>query len=76
MDAYKKSRTKSIVCWVIAFALAIFYLIISFLPFIFMVLNSFKEKFEMLTAGVFELPESLTLLITRKYSREDLEDIF
>ena len=24
MDAYKKSRMKSIVCWVIAFALAIF----------------------------------------------------
>ena len=58
MDTYKKSKTKSIVCWIIAFALAIFYLIVSFLPFIFMVLNSFKEKFEMLTKGVFELPES------------------
>ena len=59
MDAYKKSRVKSIICWVIAFALAIFYLVVSFLPFIFMVLNSFKEKFEMLTVGVFELPQSL-----------------
>src|SRR5699024_8115403 len=59
MDAYKKSRVKSIICWVIAFALAIFYLEVSFLPFIFMVLNSFKEKFEMLTVGVFELPQSL-----------------
>ena len=47
MDTYKKSKVKSIVCWIIAFALAIFYLIVSFLPFIFMVLNSFKEKFEM-----------------------------
>ena len=62
MDTYKKSKTKSIVCWIIAFALAIFYLIVSFLPFIFMVLNSFKEKFEM--------------LIIRKSLQEDLEDIF
>ncbi len=59
MDQYKKNKQKSIICWVIAFALAIFYLIISFMPFIFMVLNSFKEKFEMLTKGVFNLPDSL-----------------
>ncbi|MEF2880022.1 MAG: carbohydrate ABC transporter permease [Blautia sp.] len=59
MDSYKKNKRKSIICWIIAFALAIFYLIISFLPFIFMVLNSFKEKFEMLTKGVFNLPDSL-----------------
>lgn len=29
------------------------------MPFVFMVLNSFKEKFEMLTKGVFNLPDSL-----------------
>ena len=59
MGRHKKNKRKSIICWIIAFALAIFYLIISFLPFIFMVLNSFKEKFEMLTKGVFNLPDSL-----------------
>lgn len=59
MDQYKKNKQKSIICWVFAFALAIFYLIVSFMPFIFMVLNSFKEKFEMLTKGVFNLPDSL-----------------
>lgn len=59
MDQYKKNKTKSVICWVIAFALAVFYLVVSFLPFIFMVLNSFKEKFEMLTKGVFNLPDSL-----------------
>lgn len=59
MDSYKKSRRKSIVCWIVAFALAVFYLIVSFMPFVFMVLNSFKEKFEMLTKGVFNLPDSL-----------------
>lgn len=59
MDSYKKSKRKSITCWIIAFAFAIFYLIVSFMPFVFMVLNSFKEKFEMLTKGVFNLPDSL-----------------
>jgi len=59
MDQYKKNKRKSIICWVIAFALAIFYLVVSFMPFVFMVLNSFKEKFEMLTKGVFNLPDSL-----------------
>ena len=61
MDQYKKNKQKSIICWVIAFALAIFYLIVSVMPFVFMVLNSFKEKFEMLTKGVFNLPDSLNL---------------
>ena len=55
MDSYKKSRRKSIIAWVIAFVLAIGAAIVSFTPFIFMVLNSFKEKFEMLTKGVFQL---------------------
>ncbi len=59
MDQYKKNKQKSIICWVIAFALAIFYLIVSVMPFVFMVLNSFKEKFEMLAKGVFNLPDSL-----------------
>lgn len=59
MDNLKKSRQKSIFAWTIAFVLAIAWLFVSILPFIFMVLNSFKEKFEMLTKGVFQLPDSL-----------------
>ena len=59
MDSYKKSRRKSIIAWVLAFVLAIGAAIVSFTPFIFMVLNSFKEKFEMLTKGVFQLPDKL-----------------
>lgn len=58
MDSIKKNKRKSIICWIVAFALAIIYLIISCLPFIFMVLNSFKEKFEMLVKGVFALPDA------------------
>ena len=58
MDSIKKNKRKSVICWTVAFVLAIGYLIISCLPFIFMVLNSFKEKFEMLVKGVFALPDA------------------
>ena len=56
---YLKSRVKSRVSWTIATVLAVFALVVSIVPFIFMVMNSFKEKFEMLTQGVFALPERL-----------------
>lgn len=59
MDTYKKNKRKSIAAWIVAFFFAIVWLIVSFMPFIFMVLNSFKEKFEMLTKGVFQLPDKL-----------------
>ena len=59
MDTYKKSKRKSIAAWIVAFFFAIVWLIVSFTPFIFMVLNSFKEKFEMLSKGVFQLPDKL-----------------
>ena len=56
---YLKSRVKSRVSWTIATVLAVFALVVSIVPFIFMVMNSFKEKFEMLTKGVLALPERL-----------------
>ena len=58
-STYKKNRIKSRICWAIALVLAAAMLVLSVLPFIFMVLNSFKGKFEMLTKGVFSLPASL-----------------
>lgn len=61
MDEIKKSKRNSMICWTIAFIFAAFYLVISFLPFIFMVLNSFKDKFEMLVKGIFELPASFNI---------------
>lgn len=54
----KNSKAKSIVSWIVAFIFAILWLIVSFLPFVFMVLNSFKDKFEMLVKGVFVLPDT------------------
>jgi raffinose/stachyose/melibiose transport system permease protein len=61
MDDIKISKIKKIISWTIAFILAIIGLVVSVMPFIFMALNSFKEKFEMLVSGVFSLPESFNL---------------
>ncbi len=56
---YRKNRIKSRISWVIATVFAICAAIVAITPFIFMVINSFKEKFEMLTKGVFSLPDRL-----------------
>lgn len=56
---YRKNRIKSRISWVIAAVFAICAAIVAITPFIFMVINSFKEKFEMLTKGVFSLPDRL-----------------
>lgn len=58
---YKKSIVKSRICWIAAIVLALCALVLAILPFFFMVLNSFKGKFEMLTKGVFALPSSLNI---------------
>lgn len=57
----KKLSLKSKLCWAGAFLFAAVAVVSSILPFIFMVLNSFKGKFEMLTKGVFSRPASLNL---------------
>lgn len=54
---YKETKIKSVFSWIIAVILAVAALVVAILPFIFMVLNSFKNKFEMLTNGVFNLPQ-------------------
>ena len=55
----RMSKIKSRICWVIATVLAVAALAAAVLPFFFMVINSFKGKFEMLTKGVFALPDKL-----------------
>lgn len=56
MDNYLKEKIKSKVAWVIAILLATGWLLITGVPFLFMILNSFKKQFEMLQKGVFSLP--------------------
>lgn len=57
MDQYKKSKVKKIISWTIAMIFAIFWFVVALLPFVFMALNSFKDKFEMMVSGVFALPQ-------------------
>ena len=57
-DEYKKTIIKKRICWIIAFFFAIFWLLVTFIPFLFMVLNSLKEQFELLPSGVFTLPKN------------------
>ena len=59
MKLKSEKSARSIIAWVIAGVLAAGWLLLSIVPFIFMVLNSFKEKFEMLVKGVFQLPKTL-----------------
>lgn len=56
---YADSRVKSRISWVVAIILAVIVTFTAVMPFIFMVFNSFKGKFEMLTKGVFSPPERL-----------------
>lgn len=58
MDQYKKAKGKKIASWGIASVLAVIWLVIAIVPFIYMVINSFKDRFEILSSGVFTLPES------------------
>lgn len=41
--------------------LACMWLAVALLPFVFMILNSFKDRFEMLVKGVFQLPEKFNM---------------
>ena len=45
--------------WIVCIILAVVWSVIAVVPFIFMALNSIKDKFEMLVKGVFQLPETL-----------------
>lgn len=56
-DEYKKQKTKSKIAWAIAYFFAIFWMLVALVPFIFMILNSFRKQFDMLAQGVFHLPD-------------------
>lgn len=58
MDKYVIQKVKSKFAWIIAFILATFWLLVTGLPFLYMVMNAFKGQFEMLKKGVFQPPDS------------------
>lgn len=55
--AYGREKAKSRVSWAIAYFFALLWFVITLMPFVFMVLNSFRKQFDMLTQGVFHLPD-------------------
>ncbi len=54
---YRKQKVKSRIAWTIAIILAVFWLFVALVPFAFMILNSFRKQFDMLSQGVFHLPD-------------------
>ena len=54
---YRKQRMKSRIAWTIVTILAVFWLFVALVPFVFMILNSFRKQFDMLAQGVFHLPD-------------------
>lgn len=54
---YRKERRKSRAAWGVAIFFACVWLVIALVPFFFMVMNSFRKQFDMLSQGVFHLPE-------------------
>lgn len=53
------NTVNKILTWILAIIFALVALVFAITPFFFMLLNSFKDKFEMLTKGVFALPDKL-----------------
>ena len=58
MNKDLKTKIKSRIAWTIAFILATGWVLVTGIPFLFMVLNSFKGQFEMLKKGIFQLPDT------------------
>ncbi len=55
------TKTKKVTTWTIVFLLIGVWLLATGVPFLFMILSAFKQQFEILTNGVFALPQSLYL---------------
>lgn len=54
---YRKEKRKSRFAWGIAIFFACIWLVVTLVPFVFMVMNSFRKQFDMLSQGVFHLPD-------------------
>ncbi|MBQ8092502.1 MAG: carbohydrate ABC transporter permease [Clostridia bacterium] len=52
-----KAKVKSRIVWTIVFILALFWVAVTLIPFLFMIINSFRKQFDMLSQGVFHFPK-------------------
>ena len=57
MNEYKISKIKSRIAWTIAIFFALVQVVLTLVPFFFMIMNSFRKQFDMLQQGVFHLPD-------------------
>ena len=57
----KKTKRHKVIAWSVAIVLAVFWLLVAFVPFLFMVLTGFKQKLEVIMGGAFTFPESFYL---------------
>lgn len=54
----QETKRKKMISWTIAMILAIFWLLVSFVPFLFMVLTGFKQKLEVIMGSAFDFPQT------------------
>ncbi len=54
---YRKSKRNSRIAWGFAIFFALFWLVVALVPFVFMIVNSFRKQFDMLSQGVFHFPD-------------------
>jgi raffinose/stachyose/melibiose transport system permease protein len=54
---YRVQKIKSRIAWGIAIFFALCWVLVALVPFLFMVVNSFRKQFDMLSQGVFHLPD-------------------
>ena len=52
-----KTKAKKFAAWTVAILLALFWLVVAFVPFMFMVISGFKQKMETIMYGAFHMPE-------------------
>lgn len=53
---HDRERIKSRIVWTAVYLLAAVWLLVTLIPFLFMLFNSFRKQFDMLSQGVFHLP--------------------
>lgn len=54
----KTTKKKKVISWTIVMILAIFWLLVTFVPFLFMFLTGFKQKLEVIMGTAFDFPET------------------
>lgn len=54
----KKTKRNKVITWTVVMILAVFWLLVAFVPFLFMVLTGFKQKLEVIMGTAFDFPET------------------